>query len=1295
MQVCPELLSRAWRAPLHVLVLASLSGMGAGVLYGCGDVRPQPDSGVALCTLNAACDDRLFCNGEETCSPSASGADARGCVAGSPPCDDLTCDEGRRVCVDCNAADEDNDGHVAVVCGGDDCDDGDANRFPGNLEVCDLEAHDEDCDVSTLGDRDADGDGAVDATCCNPDASGGLRCGTDCNDLVRSVGPHASEVCDTFDNDCDGNVDEGVDVAGFLDRDRDLSGDGIAEVRACYGAARFALVAGDCDDRDPARSPRTQETCDSVDNDCDTRVDESAAAVAWYTDADQDAYGDPHSSPQLSCAPPTTSSSFVAQDCDDADGAVNPLADELCNALDDDCDARTHFQIGPGDYEDDDQDGFADSACGGDAGDCNDRDPFTYPGAVDYVDGRDNDCDGAIDEDEGAARAFYEDLDSDGYGDVTQRMNAVTAPAGYVPLAGDCAPTDSLVFPGAVEVCNGVDDNCDARIDENEVCGVVGVFHTQGGTLELEGDFGEIGRLSIVGGAFSTPTVVRFAKLPIDASPELPTGVAADGTRWVVQIDGEALVPLTLSVPFVGSPLTPTLLTLDSPQDPLYSTVPGAPFDASGLSLMLSESGVWLITDWQGDTGVAAMAGNEEAWGNTWSYGTLDANVDEDEITPTFSGSGATSQGGSVEVFADGSYRYLSPAGFVGDDTFVFTASAFGGSTQAMQTVTVNERAWYVDGGAAVSGDGRVESPFRTLAEAEAAADEDDLLLVQGSLTLPNFATLTLRDGQVLDGGRSESDYGRGVTFGGAAAADITNARIAVNERNVLRGFDARVQGAQTLIHSADALRSELRLEGLNLRGDAMNTGSALDLNNGSVEAGSLVIRECRITGVGSNVLSVRGALQSVVIDDHRPSDPVTRIEGGSVSLQLGGGASTAETPVDIHVQRIDIDGAFRLNGASGTFAVSEAFEAEQDVRIEPSTLSPLRVDITDLRVTHSGLSAFSDGSSGTAAPGTLYTLRGVDLLASALSGTGCGALHIARARVEILPGVDITSNRVSSTGTGNAVCITSQASIGPAGVHLDRVESGSVQNSIFLAPTAVPGAGEFVLAGDGSPGSAGTLGARVQLNDPGRVTLRDLEIRVASGNAISMDIDQDGEHRVEVSNPSGDLFYTLNAHGGAASASAFVLNDVRGGQALRLTVSASDAAQTVIALDDVDARCDNSSTLLVLNASGLAAVDVILEAVSAGTCNTFTPFELNAREDTGLCFSSVDSSFATEGNLRLRTTQNAVIRVEQLMSSSTSSAALRGALESSGNTFGANDDVLLDLAMGSATPGVCQRPTP
>jgi hypothetical protein len=92
--------------------------------------------------------------------------------------------------------DGDGDGRVSMETGGDDCDDGDRLRFPGNHELPDAEDHDEDCDYKTFGLRDQDGDGFPDANSCNYDPNTHeWFCGNDCDDTNPAIFP-GEQVCD-------------------------------------------------------------------------------------------------------------------------------------------------------------------------------------------------------------------------------------------------------------------------------------------------------------------------------------------------------------------------------------------------------------------------------------------------------------------------------------------------------------------------------------------------------------------------------------------------------------------------------------------------------------------------------------------------------------------------------------------------------------------------------------------------------------------------------------------------------------------------------------------------------------------------------------------------------------------------------------------------------------------------------------------------------------------------------------------------------------------------------------------
>ena len=347
-----------------------------------------------------------------------------------------------------------------------DCAPNDASIHPGAAEVV-ADGIDQDCDGGDdcFSDGDNDGYGSVstraseDLDCLD---AGESRFNTDCNDSDPRYNPGATEsdCADPNDYNCDGSV-------GYNDGD----GDGYA---ACE----------ECDDGDSAVNPGATEVCDGQDNDCNGVVDGADASdtSTFYADSDGDGYGDPSLSTQDCSAP----SGFVADDtdCDDGVYAVNPGATEVCDGLDNDCDGLidgSDVDNPPTWYTDSDGDGYGDASTGvsdctqpsgtvSDGTDCDDADADINPGATEVCDGTDNDCNGNTDGTDAAdARTWYYDGDGDGQGDANSSTLGCTRPSGYRNNANDCDDTNSTIYLGAPEHCDGVDEDCDGVADNDAV----------------------------------------------------------------------------------------------------------------------------------------------------------------------------------------------------------------------------------------------------------------------------------------------------------------------------------------------------------------------------------------------------------------------------------------------------------------------------------------------------------------------------------------------------------------------------------------------------------------------------------------------------------------------------------------------------------------------------------------------------------------------------------------------------------------------------------------------------------
>lgn len=369
-----------------------------------------------------------------------------------------------------------------------DCDDSSADNSPDSPELCDGvdndcngEIDDQASDMATWYlDMDQDGAAGSDAVLACDAPEGAQTLQSDCNDANAQIHPGALEVCDDVDQDCNGLIDDNPSdpETFYVDADGDGHGDASRSTAACAMPQGHTSSHDDCDDTRSAVYPGAPELCNSQDDDCDGLLDEDVAnPPAWYADEDGDGYGLDSDVLRQCTAPGRVS---VAGDCDDTDAARHPAAAEICNDIDDNCNAQIDDGLATQAwYPDADGDTFGASNpkiqdCAQPAGhvlsngDCDDARAEIHPGAVEVCDDIDQDCDGAAD-DGLATQRQYPDGDVDGYGNSSLPQDSCRTLEGFVARGGDCNDTLATVYPGAQETCNRVDDDCDAQIDEGAV----------------------------------------------------------------------------------------------------------------------------------------------------------------------------------------------------------------------------------------------------------------------------------------------------------------------------------------------------------------------------------------------------------------------------------------------------------------------------------------------------------------------------------------------------------------------------------------------------------------------------------------------------------------------------------------------------------------------------------------------------------------------------------------------------------------------------------------------------------
>jgi len=373
-------------------------------------------------------------------------------------------------------------------------------------------------------DNDGDGFGGEHIGCVCEVPAGALESGGDCYDDSAAMNPSLEEICDGVDNNCDGSVDEGLDDTDGdgipdccepnddgipLEEDNcpswsnpgqeDYDSDGVGDLCDLDDDNDGWDDTIDCQPLNAFINFESMEILDGIDNNCNGKVDEGyqdsngdgvpdAVHLDW--DEDFDGIHDSADNCPWDVNPDQESAlpdgwGYACDDDDDQDGLVDE--DDNCplvandEQLDSDLDG-----IGDACQDDWDGDGVDDEE------DCAPGDPTVYPGNDEYCDWKDNDCDG--EKNEGFPNVdgdwltdcidYHVDSDVDGVADNYDNCLDTPNPTQYDadddglgdacdPDADndgfanelDCNPTDASIYPGAPEMCDGKDNDCDVAID--------------------------------------------------------------------------------------------------------------------------------------------------------------------------------------------------------------------------------------------------------------------------------------------------------------------------------------------------------------------------------------------------------------------------------------------------------------------------------------------------------------------------------------------------------------------------------------------------------------------------------------------------------------------------------------------------------------------------------------------------------------------------------------------------------------------------------------------------------------
>ncbi len=195
----------------------------------------------------------------------------------------------------------------------------------------------------------------------------------------------------------------------YPDADGDTYGANTGYIYSCTDTIGFVLSNTDCNDIAAEINPSIiTDICNNIDDNCNGLLDEDATVLIWYIDTDADGFGN-NLIDSITCFE-LPGYVFDNTDCNDTNNLINPGASETCNTFDDNCNLTIDEDL-----------------------------TFT---------------------------TYYIDADGDNYGNAEIDSLWCTVVTGYTPDSTDCDDTNPNIYPGADEILNELDDNCNTFIDD-------------------------------------------------------------------------------------------------------------------------------------------------------------------------------------------------------------------------------------------------------------------------------------------------------------------------------------------------------------------------------------------------------------------------------------------------------------------------------------------------------------------------------------------------------------------------------------------------------------------------------------------------------------------------------------------------------------------------------------------------------------------------------------------------------------------------------------------------------------